>query len=78
MLPASWIGIVPRERPMPIVAIGSAPSARMIGTLASDITLLITVGMPNRPLCAGSGGLARTWPRLPSRLSSSEVSSPQT
>ena len=44
----------------------------MIGTLASDTTLLITVGMPNRPLCAGSGGLARTWPRLPSRLSSSD------
>ena len=32
------------------------------------MTLLITVGLPNRPLCAGSGGLARTRPRLPSRL----------
>ena len=50
----------------------------MNGTAASESTLLMTVGRPNSPLCAGSGGLARTMPRLPSRLSSSEVSSPQT
>ena len=49
----------------------------MIGTLASVMTLLMIVGCPNNPLIAGSGGFARTWPRLPSRLSSSEVSSPQ-
>ena len=48
------------------------------GIAANDSTLLITVGLPNRPLCAGSGGLARTMPRRPSRLSRSEVSSPQT
>ena len=39
--------------------------------------LLMTVGLPNRPESAGRGGFARTWPRLPSRLSSIEVSSPQ-
>jgi hypothetical protein len=50
----------------------------MTGTEASVITLLITVGLPNRPSSAGSGGLARTTPRLPSRLSSMAVSSPQT
>ena len=50
----------------------------MMGTLASEITLLITVGRPNRPSMAGSGGLARTMPRLPSMLSSIAVSSPQT
>jgi hypothetical protein len=50
----------------------------MSGTLARVITLLITVGRPNRPATAGSGGLARTMPRRPSRLSSSAVSSPQT
>ena len=47
------------------------------GTLASDITLFTTVGRPNRPSMAGSGGFARTMPRLPSKLSSMEVSSPQ-
>src|SRR6202030_3641818 len=41
----------------------------MNGIAANDSTLLITVGLPNRPLCAGSGGLARTMPRRPSRLS---------
>ena len=50
----------------------------MIGTEASEITLLMTVGLPNRPWIAGSGGLARTTPRLPSSEFSSEVSSPQT
>ena len=49
----------------------------MIGTLASVITLLITVGLPNSPAIAGSGGFGRTIPRLPSRLSSIAVSSPQ-
>ena len=34
----------------------------MKGIAANDSTLLITVGLPNRPLCAGSGGLARTMP----------------
>ena len=36
----------------------------MKGTAASDSTLLITVGRPNSPLCAGSGGFARTMPAL--------------
>ena len=49
----------------------------VVGTATKDSTLLMTVGLPNRPLMAGSGGFARTMPRLPSRLSSSEVSSPQ-
>ena len=41
------------------------------------MTLLITVGLPKSPASAGSGGLKRTCPRLPSNDSSSEVSSPQ-
>ncbi len=47
------------------------------GTLASDSTLFTAVGRPNSPSMAGSGGFARTMPRLPSRLSKSDVSSPQ-
>jgi hypothetical protein len=49
----------------------------MIGTLASDMTLLTMVGWPNSPLIAGNGGRGRISPRFPSRLSSIEVSSPQ-
>ena len=41
------------------------------------MTLLMTVGLPKSPAIAGSGGLKRTIPRLPSRLSSIAVSSPQ-
>ena len=33
----------------------------------------MTVGFPNKPEIAGNGGLARTMPRLPSRLSSKDV-----
>ncbi len=77
MLPASWNTWVPRERPMPSAAYAAPPSARTIGTAHSVSTLLTTVGWPNSPAIAGIGGLARTSPRLPSRLSSIEVSSPQ-
>ena len=48
------------------------------GTDAKVSTLLITVGLPNKPSSAGSGGLARTTPRFPSRDSSIAVSSPHT
>ena len=48
------------------------------GTEASEITLFTTVGLPMKPSSAGRGGLARTTPRLPSRLFSRLVSSPQT
>ena len=41
----------------------------MTGTEASVMTLLMMVGRPNSPAIAGSGGLKRTIPRLPSRLS---------
>ena len=77
MLPPSWNTWVPRERSTPSSWYALAPSARTAGTLASVSTLLTTVGLPNRPSMAGIGGFARTMPRLPSRLSSMEVSSPQ-
>ncbi len=77
MFPPSWKTWVPRERPTPSPAKASAPAAMIIGTEPRVSTLLTTVGLPNRPSRAGIGGLARTMPRLPSRLSSMEVSSPQ-
>ena len=54
----------------------SPPRLRMVVTAASVSTLWISVGLPNNPLIAGTGGLNRTRPRFPSRLSSSDVSSP--
>ena len=77
-LPASWNGMVPVERPTPNCRYQSAPRAMIAGAQASVSTLLMTVGQPNRPDIAGSGGLARTMPRRPSRLSSIAVSSPHT
>jgi hypothetical protein len=76
-LPATWNTWVPRERPTPRSAYACAPPDITAGTVASVSRLLTTVGRPKRPSSAGSGGLARTTARLPSRLSSIEVSSPQ-
>jgi hypothetical protein len=47
------------------------------GTLARVSTLFTTVGLPHAPAFAGKGGLILGWPRLPSRDSMSDVSSPQ-
>ena len=49
-----------------------------VGRLASVSTLLMIVGLPNRPLTAGNGGRGRGMPRLPSMLWIKAVSSPQT
>ena len=55
----------------------SAPLFTMCGTFISVSTLLITVGDSYSPSTAGNGGRSRGWPRKPSRLESSAVSSPQ-
>ena len=49
----------------------------MVGIDAKLCVLLIVVGLPNKPKLAGNGGLKRGLPGLPSRDSSSAVSSPQ-
>ena len=48
------------------------------GTLAKVSTLLMLVGLPQRPETAGNGGRVRGMPRLPSMEAMSAVSSPQT
>ena len=78
ILPANWKTCVPSERPVPRAAYAAAPSAIIAGTLARVKTLLIIVGLPNKPAIAGSGGFERITPRLPSMLSSIAVSSPHT
>ena len=56
-----------------------APVATMTGTLASVSTLLMTVGLPNRPRDRrDTAGRGRGMPRRPSMLWMSAVSSPQT
>ena len=45
--------------------------------LTSVSTLLMTVGLPNRPAWTGNGGLLRGSPRLPSIELKRAVSSPQ-
>src|SRR5579864_1462291 len=55
----------------------SAPRLKIVGTTAIDSTLFTVVGQPYSPTFAGKGGFNRGMPFLPSRLSSSAVSSPQ-
>jgi len=69
---------VPSDLPTPRALYAGAPSANTAGIVESVNTLLITVGLPNKPSSAGSGGLARTTPRFPSMLSNIAVSSPHT
>src|SRR6185503_11558847 len=60
----------------PTDAYHSAPLRTISGTLQSVSTLLTAVGLPYSPTTAGNGGLLRGCARLPSRDSSSAVSSP--
>jgi len=50
---------VPPERPMPRSANHFEPLSMIAGTFISVSTLLTIVGLPNRPLIAGNGGLSR-------------------
>src|ERR1039458_3047128 len=63
---------------VPSEAYHSPPRRKMVGMLAKDSTLLISVGMSHRPDCAGNGGRGRGVPRRPSIDAISAVSSPQT
>ncbi len=75
--PETQNSLEPVERPPPIEAKAGPPMASTSSTLYSVSTLLITVGLPNRPLTDGNGGLLRGSPRKPSMELSSAVSSPQ-
>src|SRR3972149_9211606 len=64
----------PVDFPTPILPKTSAPFSTMYGTAASVSTLLIAVGIPNRPYSVGNGGLTRGKARPPSIDSNSAVS----
>src|ERR1700710_2350533 len=55
----------------------AAPFLMMYGAAANVSTLLMVVGLPNKPATAGNGGLMRGLPRRPSSEFMSAVSSPQ-
>ena len=77
-LPDSAKTFVPLLPAVPTEANHCAPLANSRGRLARVSTLLMTVGLSNRPRTAGKGGRGRGMPRLPSMLLMSAVSSPQT
>src|SRR5262249_40331204 len=67
----------PVDAGVPIERNQASPRFTMKGTLWIVSTLLTVVGEPHSPKPAGNGGFGRGWPRFPSRLSMSPVSSPQ-
>src|SRR5690554_2993680 len=69
---------VPLLRSVPTLAYSSAPSRKMVGTLAYVSTLFKQVGLPQRPEFAGKGGRGRGIPRKPSMDANRAVSSPHT
>jgi len=77
-MPDSAKTFVPLLPWVPIEANQSAPRSRISGRFASISTLLMTMGLPKRPLAAGKGGRGRGIPRFPSMLWIRVVSSPQT
>ncbi len=52
-LPTRLKTLVPLEPSVPMLANQSAPRSMMTGTLAQVSTLLMLVGLPQRPLWAG-------------------------
>ena len=78
ILPASENTLVPLLVAVPMAANFSAPWRMIHGTIASVSTLLMRVGLPHKPDCAGNGGRNRGIPRRPSTDAIRAVSSPQT
>ena len=69
---------VPGAFAVPRLANHEPPRDTIAGIAASVSTLLITVGLPQRPDSTGNGGRVRGMARRPSIDSSSAVSSPST
>ena len=76
--PVSANVFVPLDVSVPIFANQSAPLRTITGTFASVSTLLINVGLPNKPLFAGNGGFGLGIPLSPSIDAIKAVSSPHT
>ena len=70
--------LVPLLLSVPMDLYFSMPPAKISGNDDNVSTLLITVGLPNKPLTAGNGGRGRGIPLFPSMELIKAVSSPQT
>src|SRR5208283_2810719 len=69
---------VPELLGLPVSVNQAGPLVTMGAMLYQVSTLLMFVGLPQRPFCAGNGGRGRGRPACPSRDAISAVSSPQT
>src|SRR5579863_9946653 len=70
--------LVPELLALP-VSVNQAGPLVMTGEMLYQVsTLLMLLGLPHKPLCAGNGGRGRGRPALPSSDAISAVSSPQT
>ena len=77
-LPTSENTLVPALFGLPVSANQAGPLETIGATLYQVSTLLMLVGLPQRPFWAGKGGRGRGRPAWPSSEAMSAVSSPQT
>src|SRR5271165_836829 len=78
ILPTSENTLVPALLGLPVSLNQAGPLVTMGAMLYQVSTLLMLVGIPHRPFCAGNGGRGRGRPAKPSSDEISAVSSPQT
>ena len=77
-LPTSEKTFVPALLALPVSVNQAGPLETIGATLYQVSTLLMLVGFPYRPFCAGNGGRDRGRPDWPSSDAISAVSSPHT
>src|SRR5690348_896967 len=76
--PTSEKTLVPALLVLPVSLNHAGPLAMIGATLYQVSTLLMLVGCPHKPFCAGNGGRGRGRPANPSSEAMSAVSSPHT
>src|SRR5574340_490307 len=77
-LPTSENTLVPALLALPVSVNQAGPLETIGATLYQVSTLLMLVGLPSSPFCAGKGGRGRGRPACPSSAAIRAVSSPQT
>src|ERR1019366_3021496 len=77
-LPTSEKTFVPELFELPVSVNQAGPRVTMGAMLYQVSTLLMLVGFPHSPFCAGKGGRGRGLPASPSSDAISAVSSPHT
>src|SRR5579885_3721036 len=77
-LPTREKTFVPELFGLPVSVNHAGPRITIGAMLYQVSTLLMLVGFPHSPFCAGNGGRGRGLPASPSRDAINAVSSPQT